>query len=146
MVPLLPTPCSAFRTSSRSESPSQEITINGATKGTGEQYVGLLKRRSDGRSNYDGQENQSIARNLNGHPLFMHGTADDNVPLQLTLLVVDALIRANKDFDLLLLPDQHHMHDGQSGGYATRRRWDYFVRYLLGAEPPEYELQPPPGS
>jgi dipeptidyl-peptidase-4 len=57
--------------------------------------------------------------------------------------VVDELIKANKDFDLLLLPNQHHGY-GSATLYMTRRRWDYFVGYLLGAEPPhEYELQPP---
>jgi dipeptidyl-peptidase 4 len=68
---------------------------------------------------------------------------DDNVPPYNTLLVVDALIKANKDFDLLVLPNQHHGYGAQSY-YMMRRRWDYFVRYLLGAEPPhEYELHPP---
>jgi dipeptidyl aminopeptidase/acylaminoacyl peptidase len=60
------------------------------------------------------------------------------------LLVVDALIKANKDFDLLLLPNQHHGY-GAETNYMTRRRWDYFVRWLEGAEPPqEFELKTPP--
>lgn len=72
----------------------------------------------------------------------MHGTGDDNVPINLTLLLVDELIRANKDFDLLLLPNERHMYAGERELYATRRRWDYFVRYLRGVEPPrEYRLQ-----
>jgi dipeptidyl aminopeptidase/acylaminoacyl peptidase len=69
---------------------------------------------------------------------------DDNVPPYNTLLVVDALIKANKDFDLLMLPNQRHGY-GTAANYMTRRRWDYFVRYLMGAEPPaNYELRPPP--
>jgi len=57
--------------------------------------------------------------------------------------VVDALIKANRDFDLLMLPNQRHGY-GNAGNYMTRRRWDYFVRYLLGAEPPvNYVLRPP---
>ena len=109
----------------------------------GERYQGLLVKNPDGTTNYDDQANQSLAKNLKGHLLLAHGTMDDNVPPYNTLLVVDALIKANKDFDLLLLPNQHHGYGAESL-YMTRRRWDYFVRYLLGAEPPhEYELHPP---
>jgi dipeptidyl aminopeptidase/acylaminoacyl peptidase len=109
----------------------------------GERYQGLLVKNADGTTNYDDQANQNLAKNLKGHLLLAHGTMDDNVPPYNTLLVVDALIKANKDFDLLLLPNQHHGYGAESL-YMTRRRWDYFVRYLLGAEPPhEYELHPP---
>jgi dipeptidyl-peptidase-4 len=109
----------------------------------GERYQGLLVKNADGTSNYDDQANQNMAKNLKGHLLLAHGTMDDNVPPYNTLLVVDALIKANKDFDLLLLPNQHHGY-GSETLYMTRRRWDYFVRHLLGAEPPhEYELKPP---
>jgi dipeptidyl aminopeptidase/acylaminoacyl peptidase len=72
----------------------------------------------------------------------MHGTMDDNVPPNNTLLVVDALIKANKNFDLLMIPNAHHGYDS-ANPYVTRRRWDYFVRYLAGAEPPhEYQMKP----
>lgn len=109
----------------------------------GERYQGLLVKKADGTSNYDDQANQNLAKNLKGHLLLAHGTMDDNVPPYNTLLVVDALIKANKDFDLLLLPNQHHGY-GSETLYMTRRRWDYFVRYLLGAEPPhEFELRMP---
>ena len=109
----------------------------------GERYQGLLVRNADGTTNYDDQANENLAKNLRGHLLLAHGTMDDNVPPYNTLLVVDALIKANKDFDLLLLPNQHHGYGAESA-YMTRRRWDYFVRYLLGVEPPhEYELRPP---
>jgi dipeptidyl-peptidase 4 len=109
----------------------------------GERYQGLLQRKSDGTSNYDDQANQPLAKNLKGHLLLAHGTMDDNVPQNNTLLVVDALIKANKDFDLLMLPNQRHGY-GSASNYMTRRRWDYFVKYLLGAEPPhEYEMHPP---
>jgi dipeptidyl-peptidase 4 len=109
----------------------------------GERYQGLLKE-SGGKTNYDDQANQNIAKNLKGHLLLAHGTLDSNVPPYNTLLVVDALIKANKDFDLLLLPNQAHGYGGESN-YMTRRRWDYFVRYLMGAEPPkDYRLQNPP--
>ena len=109
----------------------------------GERYQGLLAHLGNGGTNYDDQANQNIAKNLKGHLLLAHGTIDDNVPPNNTLLVVDALIRANKDFDLLMLPNQRHGY-GPDANYMTRRRWDYFVRYLLGAEPPhEYQLRAP---
>jgi dipeptidyl-peptidase-4 len=108
-----------------------------------EKYQGLLEKKPDGTTNYDSQANQLLAKNLKGHLLLAHGTMDNNVPPYNTLLVVDALIKANKDFDLLMLPNQAHGYGAESN-YMTRRRWDYFVRYLLGAEPPkEYEFHPP---
>jgi dipeptidyl aminopeptidase/acylaminoacyl peptidase len=107
-----------------------------------EKWVGLLERKPDGTSNYDSQANQPLAKNLKGHLLLAHGTMDNNVPPYNTLLVVNELIKANKDFDLLLLPNRTHGFGSEP--YMVRRRWDYFVRYLLGAEPPhEYELRPP---
>ena len=112
----------------------------------GERYQGLEVRRPDGTSNYDDQANQNLAKNLKGKLLLAHGTTDDNVPPYNTYLVVDALIKANKDFDLLMLPNQAHGY-GSMTNYMTRRRWDYFVKNLLGAEPPkEYELGPKPAA
>ncbi|HEX5475038.1 MAG TPA: DPP IV N-terminal domain-containing protein [Vicinamibacterales bacterium] len=112
----------------------------------GEKWQGLLKKNPDGTTNYDNQANENVARNLKGHLLLAHGTIDDNVPPYNTLLVVDALIKANKDFDLLLLPNQHHGYASDSD-YMTRRRWDYFVRYLLGAQPPaEYQMHAKAGA
>jgi dipeptidyl aminopeptidase/acylaminoacyl peptidase len=110
----------------------------------GERYVGLLTKDASGKSNYEDQANQNFAKNLKGKLLLAHGTMDDNVPPDNTWLVVDALIKANKDFDLLMIPNAHHGY-GSASSYMMRRRWDYFVRYLLGAEPPkEYELHPTP--
>jgi dipeptidyl aminopeptidase/acylaminoacyl peptidase len=109
----------------------------------GERYQGLLTKDAGGESNYDGQANQSLAGNLKGHLLLAHGTMDTNVPPYNTLLVVDALIKANKDFDLIMLPNRNHGFGNEP--YMVRRRWDYFVRYLLGAEPPKnYQMTPPP--
>ena len=106
-----------------------------------ERYHGLLETRADGSTNYTGQDNAAHARHLKGKLFLLHGMMDDNVPPQSTLLVVDALVKANKDFDLLLLPHARHGF-GVDNHYVTRRRWDYFVRHLLGAEPPkEFELK-----
>lgn len=107
----------------------------------GEKWQGLAVHNPDGSTNYDSQANELIAKNLKGHLLLAHGTIDNNVPPYNTLLVVDALIKANKDFDLLMLPNEHHGYADDTP-YMTRRRWDYFVRYLLGVEPPhEYKMQ-----
>ncbi|HYL79042.1 MAG TPA: DPP IV N-terminal domain-containing protein [Bryobacteraceae bacterium] len=109
----------------------------------GEKWQGLLEKKADGSTNYDNQANQLVAKNLKGHLLLAHGTMDNNVPPYNTLLVVNELIKANKDFDLLLLPNRNHGFGNEP--YMVRRRWDYFVRYLLGAEPPQgYELRTPP--
>jgi dienelactone hydrolase len=109
-----------------------------------EKWQGLLATNKDGSTNYDSQANQLIAKNLKGKLMLVHGTIDDNVPPYNTLLVVDALIKANKDFDMLLLPNQHHGYAADTP-YVTRRRWDYFVRNLAGDTPPkEYALKPWP--
>jgi len=106
-----------------------------------EKWAGLEVKNPDGTSNYDSQANQNFAKNLKGHLLLAHGTMDDNVPPNQTLLVVEALIKANKDFDLLLIPNVAHGYAAYTQ-YMTRRRWDYFVRYLAGAAPPhEYEMK-----
>jgi dipeptidyl-peptidase 4 len=110
-----------------------------------EKWQGLLEKKSDGTTNYDNQANQLMAKQLKGKLLLAHGTMDANVPPNNTLLVVDALIAANKDFDLLMLPNRGHGFGNE--GYMVRRRWDYFVRYLLGAEPPhEYEMRAVPAT
>ena len=64
---------------------------------------------------------------------------DANVPFYSTLLVVDALIKANKDFDLIIFPNRGHGFGNEP--YMVRRRWDYFVRHLLGVEPPRVRIK-----
>ncbi len=102
----------------------------------GERYQGLLVKNADGTDNYTEESNATHAKNLKGKLLLMHGTLDDNVPPNNTLEVVDALIKANKDFDLLMIPNARHGY-GAASRYVQRRRWDYFVRWLLNAEPPK---------
>ena len=112
----------------------------------GERYQGLLVRNADGTDNYDTEANQNFAKNLKGHLLLAHGTMDTNVPPYQTLLIADALIKANKDFDLLLIPNANHGY-GSALSYMMRRRWDYFVKWLLGVDPPkEYQMQQPTGG
>jgi dipeptidyl aminopeptidase/acylaminoacyl peptidase len=110
----------------------------------GERYIGLLQKGSDGKDNYEAQANQLYAKNLKGKLMLAHGMMDDNVPPYNTMLVVEALEKANKDYDLVIFPNSRHGY-GEYSSYMMRRRWDYFVKNLLGAEPPkEYELKSKP--
>ena len=106
----------------------------------GEKWQGLLEKNPDGTTSYDNQANQLLAKNLKGKLLLAHGMMDSNVPVYNTLLVVKELIEANKDFDLIIFPDGGHGLG--RGSYWMRRRWDYFVKHLMGAEPPkEFEFK-----
>jgi dipeptidyl aminopeptidase/acylaminoacyl peptidase len=110
----------------------------------GERYVGLLKTNPDGTTNYDSQSNVPLAKNLQGKLMLAHGMMDNNVPPYNTLLVVEALTKANKSYDLVIFPNALHGY-GQYSPYMTRRRWDYFVQNLAGATPPhDYEMKPRP--
>src|SRR6266550_794319 len=106
-----------------------------------EKWAGLEVKNADGTSNYDSQANQNFVKNLKGKLLLAHGSMDNNVPMNNTLLVVEALIKANKDFDLLIIPNVAHGY-GEASQYMARRRWDYFVKNLAGDIPPhEYEMK-----
>jgi dipeptidyl-peptidase-4 len=108
----------------------------------GERYIGLLTPNGDGTSNYSSQANELYANNLKGKLMLAHGLMDDNVPPYNTMLVIDALEKANKDYDLVVFPNSHHGY-GTFSYYMMRRRWDYFVKNLLDKEPPkEYKLEP----
>jgi dipeptidyl-peptidase 4 len=108
----------------------------------GERYQGMLVK-SGNTDNYADEANQTHAANLRGKLLLAHGAMDDNVPPYNTYLVADALIKAGKDFDLLIFPNARHGY-GADNNYMMRRRWDYFVRHLMGAEPPrEYQIGRP---
>ncbi|HET7675050.1 MAG TPA: DPP IV N-terminal domain-containing protein [Gammaproteobacteria bacterium] len=112
----------------------------------GEKYQGLLVTHKDGSTNYDDAANETHAASLKGRLMLVHGTMDDNVPMFNTLLVVQALMKANRNFDMLLIPNVHHGY-GKMAPYIMRRRWDYFVKYLAGNTPPhEYKMHPPANS
>ena len=111
----------------------------------GEKWQGLLEKRDDGTTSYDDQANISHVANLKGKLLIAHGSMDNNVPPSNSLVLVDALIKANKDFDFIEFPNRRHGFGSEP--YMMRRRWDYFVKHLLGAEPPrefEFNRTPPP--
>lgn len=107
-----------------------------------EKYQGLMELDTvRNTNNFESSANKTYAANLKGKLLLMHGDMDDNVHPANTIQLVNELIKANKDFDLIIAPDRAH---GLNEPYFVRRRWDYFVRHLMGAEPPkEFEIKRP---
>jgi len=104
----------------------------------GETNLGALDN-----ARYLAASNLPLAANLKGKLLLIHGEMDDNVHPAQTMRLVDALIKANKDFDMLVVPNANHA--AILSPYVIRRRWDYFVRHLLGAQPPDgYAIESPP--
>jgi len=105
----------------------------------GEKYQGLLVPGEDGGHSFLNQANHLQAAGLQGKLLLTYGTMDNNVPPNITHLLVDALIAENKDFDLIVFPNRGHGYGNEN--YAVRRTWDYFVEHLLGKRPPrEYRI------
>ncbi|PCH61466.1 MAG: hypothetical protein COC19_04680 [SAR86 cluster bacterium] len=86
------------------------------------------------KTNYDSQANQLLVDNLQGKLLLAHGLMDDNVHPSNTFLVVDALIKADKDFDMFVLPSATHGFGNRR--FFMQRRWDYFVQHLKHVSPP----------
>jgi dipeptidyl aminopeptidase/acylaminoacyl peptidase len=79
------------------------------------------------------------AHRLRGKLLLIVGEMDNNVPPESTMRFVEALIQAEKDFDLLVIPNGGH---GMGGRYGQRRMQDFFVRHLLAQEPPDRNAEP----
>ena len=86
---------------------------------------------------YSESSNIDNAHRLEGRLLLIVGEMDNNVPPESTLRLVDALIKANKDFDMIFQPGGGH---GGGGRHGDRRRKDFFRKHLLGIEPPNYNL------
>ncbi|MFC1545753.1 S9 family peptidase, partial [Gemmatimonadota bacterium] len=84
---------------------------------------------------YEASSNVVNAHRLQGRLFLIVGEMDTNVDPASTMQVVDALIDAGKDFDLLVLPGGGHTSGGE---YGERRRRDFFVKHLLGVEPPDW--------
>jgi dipeptidyl aminopeptidase/acylaminoacyl peptidase len=87
---------------------------------------------------YSESSNIDNAGRLKGKLFLIVGEMDSNVPPESTLRFADALIRARKDFDLLVVPGADHGIRGPAYSYAVRRTDDFFVRHLLGVEPPDH--------
>ena len=100
----------------------------------GEKYFGFPEE-----TDYGVHSNATHVARLEGKLLLIHGELDDNVTPYLTLRLVDALIAANKDFDLLIVPNGDH-GIWLNHAYTLRRGWDYFVRHLRDEEPPAYRI------
>ena len=84
---------------------------------------------------YAASSNVVNAHRLQGKLLLIVGEMDTNVDPASTMQVVDALIKAGKYFDLLVIPGAGH---GMGGDYGQRKMMDFFVRHLLGVEPPDW--------
>jgi dipeptidyl aminopeptidase/acylaminoacyl peptidase len=76
--------------------------------------------------------NQTLAKNLKGHLLLVNGEVDNNVQPANTYRMADALIKAGKDFDMLVLPNQNHHYEGIYKTYYENKVRHYFGKYLLG--------------
>ena len=95
-------------------------------------------------TNYTAAANRLFAANITGKLFLLHGDMDSNVLPSHTLQVADALIKANRDFDLLIVPNAGH-GTLEPRSYALRRAWDFLVRHLMGLEPPTgYSFSPAP--
>ncbi len=88
--------------------------------------------------NYENNDSSIQAKNLRGKLLIMMGELDENVLPATTLGVVDSLIKLDKDFDMLYVPNRPHNFVSR---HVIRRGWDYFVQHLHGVEPPAYEIR-----
>ena len=70
------------------------------------------------------------ADRLQGKLFLIHGTSDVNAPFSATMRMVEALVRAGKPFDLLVLPEQNHWFTGKSAEYVNQARIRYFEEHL----------------
>ena len=116
-----------------------KVAVSGAGNHDPRTYLPIWGESYQGDTDdayYEAGSNAHLAGNLKGKLMLVHGALDDNVHPANTYAVVEALIRANKDFDLLILPNAGHA-PGEATGYFSRRQWDYFVTHLLGKRPPE---------
>ncbi|MFT7588097.1 MAG: dipeptidyl-peptidase-4, partial [Limisphaerales bacterium] len=86
-------------------------------------------------STYEAVSNITMAGSLKGKLLLVHGALDDNVNVSATYKLAEALIKYDKEFDLLILPSQKHGFKDEHLAYFRKKRWNYFVEHLLGAEP-----------
>ena len=84
---------------------------------------------------YEEVSNITNAENLKGKLLLVHGGIDDNVNPSATFKLAEALVNADKEFDLLIFPSQRHGYVGEARNYFIKKRWNYFVEHLLNAKP-----------
>jgi len=87
---------------------------------------------------YSQSSNVDNAYRLKGRLLLINGEMDNNVDPASTEQLVNALIKANKEFEYVFVPGAKHISNG--GVYGSRKRRDFFVKYLLGMDPPEWNI------
>lgn len=92
-----------------------------------EVYMGLPQENKEG---YEHASNLRSVEKLKGNLLLIHGTSDFSVPLSATMKMIEALIAANKHYDLILLPEQDHFYAGASRTYASEATRRYFQEHL----------------
>lgn len=92
-------------------------------------------------SSYNEVSNITMAGNLKGKLLITHGGIDENVNPSATFKLAEALVKADKEFDMLIFPSQRHGYTGKVNDYFTKKLWNYFVEHLMGTKPIwEFEL------
>ncbi len=125
--------------------PAPDVSAGAAKAGRAEIEKGTLKKEQGDQKDQKGAgrspprprfeikvpTNAELAENLKGHLLLVHGEMDNNVHPANTMRLVDALIKANKRFDMLLLPGKRHAY-GDYQAYFQQRMWDFFVEHLMG--------------
>jgi dienelactone hydrolase/Tol biopolymer transport system component len=93
-------------------------------------------------STYNEVSNITMAGNLKGKLLLVHGGIDENVNPSATFKLAEALVKADKEFDMLIFPSQHHGYQGKFSDYFLKKKWNYFVENLLGEKPIwDFDLQ-----
>ena len=127
---------SANATSSGSDQSSTDADAEAAQQTQGEQKTQESRNtakdaKTETRYEIKVPTNAELAANLKGALLLVHGDMDNNVHPANTLRLVDALIKANKRFDMLILPGQRHGY-GPDQAYFTQRLWDFFADHLIG--------------
>jgi hypothetical protein len=122
-----------------------DITAGAAKASKAEVEKGTAKKDEGGQTDQKGAgrsppqpkfeikvpTNAELAENLKGHLLLVHGDMDNNVHPANTMRLVDALIKANKRFDMLIIPGKRHGY-GDYQPYFQQRMWDFFVENLMG--------------
>ncbi len=115
------------------------IDNRGYTYYWGEKFQGLLTKNADGTDSYTNQSLPKMANNLEGKLLITYGSMDSNVHPNMAKLLINELIRADKDFDMMVYPNRGHGYSGEI--YNIRLTWNYFIEHLLGMKPnPEFRI------
>lgn len=99
----------------------------------------LRPKANEAPANWAAANSLQQAGRIQGKLMIVMGELDENVPPGATLQFVNALIEANRDFELVYLPDTNHFESRRP--YTIRRTWDFLVRNLQDREPPSYEIR-----